>query len=56
MEHFSHKLLISFSPSMGVKHPAHLFASIHLVITPTGSEYNNQIYPKKRNTAMHVCT
>jgi hypothetical protein len=29
-------------------------ALIHLVITPTGSEYDNQVYPKKRNTAMHV--
>jgi hypothetical protein len=31
-------------------------ALIHLVITPTGSEYDNQVYPKKRNTAMHVFT
>jgi hypothetical protein len=28
MEHFSRKLLISVSPSMGIKNPAHLFASM----------------------------
>jgi hypothetical protein len=28
MEHFSHKLQISFSPSMGIKDLAHLFASM----------------------------